>query len=343
MSKAKRRFSRVTLITTIAVYFLILVGGIVRNTGSGMGCPDWPKCFGGFVPPTSAVDLPEDYQSYYLEKRLAKTERLVVLLNRIGLKRTAELVENDPYLYEEESFDVTTAWIEYLNRLLGVLIGFLILATTYLSFSFWRSDRRLTYVAVFGLVLVLFQGWFGSLVVATNLIPAFVSVHMSLAFLQILLLIYLYGSSEGGNYASQKYNRYALLLLIILIPQLYLGTQVRHIVDLAVFEGFNKAQWLTAIDWQFYVHRSMSLVFLFGSGYLFWDVRHNNQVPKKIKRVVGSVLGLVLVESVGGAMMFYFDFPPAIQPIHLLAASLLLGLLYYLFLSTRSTGEIKHD
>ncbi|MFT7018242.1 MAG: cytochrome c oxidase assembly protein subunit 15, partial [Cyclobacteriaceae bacterium] len=123
MSKAKRRFSRVTLITTIAVYFLILVGGIVRNTGSGMGCPDWPKCFGGVVPPTSDVDLPDDYQSYYLEKRLDKTQRLVVLLNRIGLERTAELVENDPYLYEEESFDVTTAWIEYLNRLLGVLIG----------------------------------------------------------------------------------------------------------------------------------------------------------------------------------------------------------------------------
>ena len=331
-------FRKITFITTIAVYLLILVGGIVRNTGSGMGCPDWPKCFGSYVPPTSDENLPKGYQKIYLEKRLAKTDRLVRLLTKLGMNATAQKLMNDPNIDREERFDVKTAWIEYINRLIGVVIGFLIIATTATSFSYWNEKRAVTIMAILGLVLVLFQGWFGSLVVATNLIPGFVSVHMFLALLQIAILTYLlYASEKESSSLDSGIFVGALVLFILMLAQLFLGTKVRHVIDQAVFNELDKALWLSGIDWTFYVHRSLSILIFIGAGFMLYRSLKKRNLSKGHLRVVTSIFGLVVLEAIGGAVMYYLDFPPFIQPLHLLMASLLFGLLFYLLLASRKS------
>lgn len=163
-------FRRASLITVIAVYFLILVGGIVRSTGSGMGCPDWPKCFGSMVPPTNVDQLPENYQEIYLDKRLAKNERLVATLEKLGFEKTADEIANDKSILIEQEFNPIKTWIEYLNRLVGVAIGLLIIWTVWKSFPLWKLDKWIPILSVASLFLVLFQGWIGSLVVSTNLL-----------------------------------------------------------------------------------------------------------------------------------------------------------------------------
>ncbi|MFN9518217.1 MAG: COX15/CtaA family protein, partial [Bacteroidota bacterium] len=91
---SERRFRRFGILTIASVFFLILVGGLVRSTGSGMGCPDWPKCFGEWVPPTDVNERPVDYQERF------KVEG-----------------------HEIADFDVFKTWTEYINRLIGVLTG----------------------------------------------------------------------------------------------------------------------------------------------------------------------------------------------------------------------------
>ena len=139
------------LLSTLgAVYILILVGGVVRSTGSGMGCPDWPKCFGRWVPPTDVNELPADYKEIFAEHRVKKNQRFARYLAAIGMESTATGILNDPSVRREADFNPVKTWIEYLNRLVGVIIGILIFAVFVASLKFWKTftktdSRRVSY------------------------------------------------------------------------------------------------------------------------------------------------------------------------------------------------------
>lgn len=312
MSKPKREkyFRRFGIITIVAVYLLILVGGIVRSTGSGMGCPDWPKCFGMWIPPTDISQLPTNYQEIY------------------------QVAGHDI-----EPFNAVKTWVEYINRLIGALIGFFILITLVLSTAFWKKDRIIFVLSLFTFLLVFFQAWIGAKVVSTNLAGWMITIHMVLAILIVFLLIYAVARSHKGFVQIEKIQKISRINMILIIGiilsllQVVLGTQVRENIDEVAKEILNRSDWIANLDWQFYIHRSFSLFVFFIHLSLVFSLRKNILSQKGFIYKSSSILLLLLgLEILTGVIMAYFAVPPFLQPIHLLLSIIILGVQFMVFL-----------
>ncbi len=328
-------FRSINLITIIAVYVLILVGGIVRSLGAGMGCPDWPKCFGQYTPPSSSHELPDNYQELFTQKRLEKSERLAKVLSAIGLKRAADKIRNNPEVAEEIEYSFSKAWIEYINRLVGVLIGLLIILNGWWSLKLRKQSMTMAVMGILAFILVVFQGWVGSLVVATNLLPGFITFHMVLALLLVAML--LFQQVQVRTLKRLIAGRWLIgFLLITFFVQIILGTGVREQIDVFVHQGIIRTEWISQLGLGFYIHRSFSILIVLLTGWLVWLNRSNWLKNPMLLALVG-VIGL---EIILGIILAYLNVPAAAQPVHLLLGSIGFGMIFYLFLSTYSRHRI---
>lgn len=339
-----RLFRRFSAVTIIAVYLLIAVGGIVRTTGSGMGCPDWPKCFGSWVPPTDVAQLPNDYKDIYVQQRVEKNVRFANYLTGFGFTELADQVLNDPQVLVEEDFNAAKTWTEYVNRLIGAVIGILIFGTAVLSIRYWKRDRPVTVLSFIAFVLVGFQGWIGSIVVSTNLLEWMITIHMLIALVIVCLLIYVYHRSKrsGSSFSSSRLGKLKWLVLVCLVLsliQIVLGTQVREAIDV-ISEMMARSEWIENLGITFLVHRSYSLLLLGLHIYLLWMLMKEGIRRKELLAPTKWLLAIVIIEIVSGAIMAYFAVPAFIQPIHLLLGSIIIGVQFYLWLLLRNK-ELK--
>ena len=322
----------------ILVYLVIAAGAIVRMTGSGMGCPDWRKCFGYWIPPTERAQLDWKADQEYRKGQ-------VIILNEE--LRVANSDFKSSTVFKEEHWDFYTqhdyalfnayhTWIEYLNRLLGALAGLAVLVMTVLSF--WLSKKNTTYPIVSFLILlgIGFQAWLGKTVVDSNLAPYRISLHMGMALLIVLGLIFLRHTAQRKTFSIPAHpfmKVVAGLAVLLTIFQIGLGTQVRQFVDLQMHEP--AGQWLDPAPLKFYVHRSLSLLVLAVHLILFWMLRK----IKRNVRVFNQIIGLIGLEIFTGILMFYMDFPFSSQPLHLIIAALLFGAQSYFILQLLSKRQ----
>lgn len=328
-------FCKLVRSTLISVYVLILVGGIVRSTGSGMGCPDWPKCFGQWTPPTSVDVLPSNYKEVYAEYRHKKNQRFAKYLSAFGFQDTANKILTDESIKEEADFNPVKTWIEYLNRVVGVIIGFLIFAVFVYSMRYRTSHQRLTIIAFLSFLLVGFQGWIGSFVVSTNLTPWTVTVHMFLALVIVAMLIYLMHASDNqesripDSQAPTTFTKGLLVLcMATLLIQILFGTQVREGIDRVAGEIQGRENWVSAIGIDFVIHRTFSWVVLIINAVLIVKLWKMQQVNRFALTVILLILGTILT----GAGMAWFAVPPFLQPVHLLFATVTFGVQFLLLL-----------
>lgn len=305
-------FQRLAITTTALTYLLIAVGGLVRASGAGLGCPDWPRCFGSWIPPTSAAALPPEF---------------------------------DPAL-----FNPTLMWTEYLNRLLGVSIGLAIFATTVSAWRRHRHARRILWPTVAALLLTGYQGWLGGRVVAHELAPWIVTAHMVVALVIVQLLLWatvesLVEARPAGAAGPARLTLFAWVAwaaTALLLVQVGVGTQVRGAVDdaLPVLPRAEVLASIGAIDtW----HRELAaVVALAVVGLWVWAwLSHGGHAP--LRHTASAALGAVAVQIAAGMALAGFALPPAAQVIHLTVSSLLLGALTALALVAWRWPVPAHD
>ena len=350
ISRSEKRFISINLITIIVTLLVILAGGIVRSTGSGMGCPDWPKCFDRYIPPTHVSQLPPGYQQKYVASRLKKNEKFARYLESMGKKALADSIRNDKSITVPEEFNPAKTWTEYLNRLAGVLAGIFLLLTAVFSFTYRKTAKRIIFLSILNILVVGYQAWLGSIVVSTNLAQWVVTVHMLLALVILVISIYTY------NYAKQLHKEPSVIMyrilwlkgflfftLIVSIAQIVLGTEVREAIDvIAKSLSFgNRATWVSRIGEVFSYHRDMAILVIICNGIIYKMVIDRFSGKAAPLLTARFILLTLFIQLISGFALAYLSLPPVAQVLHILFSTMLFSLQFYLYLLVYRTRTYR--
>ena len=310
-------YQKTDLSTIAATLFLIMVGGIVRAAGAGLGCPDWPKCYGLWIPPMHVSELPPGF--------------------------------------DVDSFNAFKTWTEYINRLIGVLVGFFIAANFLTSLRYRKSKPNVTISSLLALILVLFQAWLGGQVVRSGLASGMITLHMLLAMIIVGVLLYAsFKSKEDfvelrmSHKSKQQFLRLGIIIGVLSIIQMILGTQVREAIDL-VNEGIvitDRSLWIEHIGVIYKVHRSFSWLLIIAIALLSYRVLKFSKY--QLGTTTAGLKGFILLgyaipigvlsQFIIGVGLQWFDMPRVLQVLHLVGVTFLLSFIFIfvLMLSQRT-------
>ena len=329
-------------ISLILVYLVIVAGAVVRMTGSGMGCPDWPKCFGYYIPPTEVSELEfQANREYEKGQVIIVDETLKVAASNFTSAENYSEENWETYTKHDYAiFNPTHTWVEYINRLAGASAGFAVLIMAVLSFKKWKKRKRITLLSWLSVFLMGFQAWLGATVVYSVLSPVRITIHMVMALVIVAVLLYLLFISEEKKLAhepNKTFRNLMVLAVALTLIQVVFGTQVRQFVDeqVKIFGYSAKDMWLENPNLTFYIHRSFSILVLLVNLVLWWK---NRKLQLKFGKI-NWVLVFIFLEILTGIAMYNFEFPFTSQPLHLVIAAVLFGFQFYLLLESFAAGR----
>lgn len=338
----KKRFNFWTKTSILIVYLVIATGGIVRMTGSGMGCPDWPKCFGYYIPPTNIAELT------WVSEKIFEKGQMIIYNDELKMSKKDFTSGSDfnpknwqDYTKHDYSvFNPLHTWVEFINRLIGVVCGISVLILGFYSIQFYKNKPIITLLSLLTIIAVGFQAWLGKIVVDSNLSPYSITIHMLMALLIISILIFIH--FQNGNYKKNNVKNIALknivlLSLIFTIIQIVIGTQVREFIDqqIIMIGETKKNLWLLVLPSIFLTHRSFSLLILTVNFFIIYLSRKINLNSK----IIFWIIGIIAIEIILGVAMYYLHFPFSSQPLHLLLATILFGVQFFFYVSFSNTNK----
>jgi cytochrome c oxidase assembly protein subunit 15 len=324
MSSDANKYRKLVWVAVFLTFDLIVFGGFTRLTDSGLGCPDWPGCYGLANP-------------FLAHEQITAAE---------------QLLPHGPVT-------VVKAWIEMIHRYLAMGIGVLIMAIMAKAWLQWRRTKDNVFAPAIPTALFLFvcvQGAFGAWTVTLKLQPVIVTIHLLLGMGLLALLTWLGGREDylvkpqaaGGNPAAlRRVRTLAIASAALLLVQIALGGWVstnyatlacsdfplcngKLVPEMDFEHGFTL--WrelgktaaghylpfsaLTAIHW---VHRNFALVVVAVLGWTAWRAWPHAAL-RPTARYVAIVLAL---QAASGLATIYFSFPLAIAVLHNAGAALL--------------------
>lgn len=328
-------FRKLAKVSLVLVYLVIIAGAVVRMTGSGMGCPDWPKCFGYYIPPTEASELEWVPNKTY-------DKGMVIILNDALKVAKADITTGAQFnaanweLYTKHDYAIFNpwhTWIEFINRLFGALAGLATLVLALASIRYWKKQKLVTVLSWLVVLGMGFQAWLGATVVYSLLLPFKITLHMLMALVIVAFLLYIIfivNKKDKGITYHKPTMFLALGAVLLTVIQIILGTQVREFIDhqIDILGETAKHLWLENPTLMFYIHRSLSIVVtLLNIGLAYTIFKYKLGHTK-----VYWVLAFIGIAILSGIAMNYFAFPFGSQPLHLVIAAILFGVQFYLLL-----------
>ena len=301
-----KKFYKASIITIILLYILVLVGGFVRITESGDDCPDWPKCYGSWFPPLSIEDIPEEFNP------------------------TQDKVYG--------------SWIEYFNRLVGIVLGISMLFTFYKSFYVFKYDKIIFYGSLASLLFIIIAGWFGGQIAqninGTNVMYQHsVSIHLYIAILTIISLVYttnrgfllLYPDCEKEtSYSNESiYIFFSILILNLLL--IFSGSFIRTFIDDDLIKQlpyfFRMERYVYSSGLIKFIHPILGFSMLGLLGIL-WNHIMNISNPSNILKMLVKVLLILtgLQVIIGEGLRFNF-IHESFRLYHLWISTVILGII----------------
>lgn len=310
------------------VFLVILAGSIVRVTGSGMGCPDWPKCFGYYIPPVSESTL-----RYTTDLSYHKGQMVILndTLWRARFDFTAgPLFDRSQWekypKHDYAIFNPMHTWVEYINRLATVVLGLpcAVLFVLSIGYAFKRKDRIPFWWSSASMLMLLFEAWLGKLVVDGNLIENSITYHMlgSLVLLLSLLALVQYLHPERKMQVSRRSVWLGTAFAVLCFVQIIMGTQVREEIDVLNKSGLTRSSWMDHVSLWFYIHRSFSLVMLLVFALWMRNLHQQGHLRGQMKWLAGFLCAEVAV----GIVLAYLGMPAFAQPLHLFFGAILFSI-----------------
>lgn len=280
--------------TLAFLILLVFAGAIVRSSGAGLGCPDWPTCWGELIPPTRADQIDLDKINY---------ERFEKKASRLG--RDPSTVTPERIL---ESFNPVHTWTEFINRLITLPVGFLSLGMVVTAFLLPRGKRKkLVLLSLLTVLVVLINAVMGAMVVYSGLKPGIISVHLALAMLLIFVLVYC-RREVSARVALPQGRKLAPLvwgLLAVVMIEGIMGSQVRELTDLLArsHKGEARAEWIWELEQSavYLIHRSFSWFIVLFTAWVVWKahrlgILEARAITMAILVFAMMVMGLIMAQ-----------------------------------------------